>query len=409
MRRTIRTILYNGDETYASQLRGLLLGVDGISIVADLDDAAMLVPAVTQFPCDLLVVHLDPAPEAVIGLLSQVAGLRADLAIFAISECSDGQVILTAMRAGVREYLTKPVNPEELDAAVERIAQQVASRREPGHIISVMSSVGGGGATTVATNLATELAHLCADRDQKVALVDLDYRFGQVATMLDVQPKFSIADLCDTPERPDPQLITRAMVKHATGLHVLTRPTSFAQAELITAAHCASVLTGLQDLYQFVVVDGPTRFDPGARSVLDLASIQFMVIQLLVPSVRNVQRILDALSADGYNLARMKLVCNRVSKDSGYLEPEHVERSLNRDLFHSLPDEWKTVSASVNMGVPLLKSAPKSRIRQAFQELAEAVHAALGSESSEAEAPTGAVEGHGKKGGGLWGKLMRTT
>lgn len=411
MRRNIRAIVSNGDESYAPTLRSLLLGVEGVHIVAEVDDLALLGSAVGQFPCDLLVVQLDPSPDAAIGFVGQVLAQRPDLPAFAISECSDGKLILTAMRAGIREYLTKPVEPEQLGAAIERISQQVASRDEPGCLISVMSSVGGGGATTIAANLAVELAGLVGPESRGVALVDLDYRFGQIATLLDVQPQYSIADLCDSPEHLDPQMIGRVMIKHPSGVHVLARPPHFAQAEMITAAHCAGVLSGLQDMYEYVVVDGPTRFDVGAKSVFDLATLQFIVIQLLVPSVRNVHRIIEELRNNGYNLDRVKLICNRTGRESGYLEREHVEATLDRPIYFALPDDWKTVSESVNMGVPLTQSAPKSRIRQAITELAELIY-----KGSSAEAGGGAVSGEadrsngtGRKAGGLLSKIFSSS
>lgn len=404
-RRSVRAIVSNGDETYASTLRALLLSIEGVQIVAEVDDLAMLASAVAQFPCEVVIAHLDPDPEVSIAAMRPVLAARPDLPAFAVSECSDGKVILTAVRAGFCEYLPKPVDRAQLAAAIDKISQQAASRVEPGCIVSVMSSVGGGGATTVAVNLATELAKLCDPDGRGVAVVDLDFRFGQVATMFDVQPQYSIADLCDTPEHLDPQLLAKVMVEHASGVHVLSRPQHFTQADLITAAHCASVLSGLQELYRYVVVDGPTRFDVGAKAVFDLAAVELMVIQLLVPSVRNVQRILEELGSNGYNLDRVKLVCNRFGRDTGLLERGHVESTLDREIFFVLPDDWKTVSASVNMGVPLIESAPKSRIRQSFTELATLLH-----QPAEAEGRGGAnVErdgAAGRKTGGLLSKIF---
>ncbi len=409
-RRSIRAIVSNGDESYAATLRAMLLGIEGVQIVAEVDDLALLASAVAQFPCDVLIVHLDPSPEESILFAGQALAARPDLPAFAISECGDGKVILSAVRAGLREYITKPVDVAQLDAALDRISQQVASKAEPGQIISVMSSIGGGGATTIAVNLATELAALCEPGGRGVAIVDLDFRFGQVATLFDVQPQYSIADLCDTPEHLDPQLIGKVMAEHPSGVHVLARPAHFSQADLITAAHCASVLSGLQDLYRYVVVDGPTRFDVGAKAVFDLASVELMVFQLLVPSVRNVQRILDELGANGYNLDRVKLLCNRYGRESGMLEREHVETTLDREIFFVLPDEWKTVSTSVNMGVPLLESAPKSRIRQSFTELATLLHqAGAGEARNGAPADGDKAAAGGRKPGGLLSKIFSGT
>lgn len=371
MRQTVRAIIFNGDEDYSATMRADLLGIDGVQIVAELDDLAMIGQAVEQFPAELVLIHLDPLPDVVMPVASEIAQAHPNLAVFVVSENSDGQYVLVAMRAGVREFLTKPVDRDLLARAIEKVAEQTETAVAVGPLISVLGTIGGAGASMLATNLAVELGTMAKERP--VALVDLDFRYGQLGTMLDLQADYTIADLCDTPEQLDGAVIEKAMVKHKTGIHLLARPHQFSQADQITAAHCASVLSSLQHMYDYVVVDGPNRFDPGGLSVLDLADVNLVLIQLLVTSVRNVHRILEELREAGYNLDRFKLVCNRVGRDSAHLEIEHVEQTVRKGIDHQIPDDWKTVSSAINMGVPLIECAPKSRVRAAIRELAQLI------------------------------------
>lgn len=396
MRRSVRVIVFNADEDYSVALRAELLRIPGVQIVAEVDEPALIEQAVSQFPAEVLVAHLDPAPDVCLPIAAKVAGSRPDLAVFVVSESTNGQHILTAMRAGIREFLTKPLDAQLLSDSLEKVLSQASSSVQLGSLISVMGTIGGAGASVLATNLAVELASLAKERP--VAVVDLDFRYGQLGTMLDLQADYTIAELCDTPEQLDESMIARVMVKHSSGVHLLARPNSFGQADHITAAHCASVLNTLQQLYEYVVIDGPTRNDSGALSVLDLADVNLLVMQLLVPSVRNVHRMLEALRDNGYNLDRFKLVCNRVGRDSGHLQVEHVEATLNAKVYHQVPDDWKAVSSCVNMGVPLAEGAAKSRTRQAIRELAEKL-----ATPEEAQA----AADHGR--GGLLGRIFSTT
>ena len=198
--------------------------------------------SVQRFPIDLLVVHLDPFPEPILATIKELLAHRPDLPCFGISESQDGAIVLAALRAGVREFLTKPLNGEELETALNKMISHKPAKRQHGQLISVIGTVGGVGGTTLAVNTAVELAQQKAGR---VVLVDMDFRFGQVATFLDLQPNFTVADLCDTPEQLDPRMIEKAIVKHSTGVEVLARPHQFAQAEQITAAHAASVVSAL--------------------------------------------------------------------------------------------------------------------------------------------------------------------
>jgi Flp pilus assembly CpaE family ATPase len=187
------------------------------------------------------------------------------------------------------------------------------------------------------------------------------------------------------------------MVKHASGVQVLARPTNFTQAEQISAAHCSGVLSALQELYEYVVVDGPNRQDFGGKSVLDMADVNLLVVELLVTSIRNTDRILTELVRAGYNLSRIKLICNQVGREAGHLTLEHVEATLNQPMFHTIVDDWKTVSGSINMGEPLSNHAAKSKVRHCIRELAEKIR----SPSSTQDESTSA-----KKSGGLLSKIF---
>jgi pilus assembly protein CpaE len=370
MQQLVRTIVFNTDEECKTPLRQHLLAIEGVKVVAEIDEPGMLPATIDRIPADLLVAHLDPNPKLLLPMAAEVATQHPEVAVFAISAQADGDLILVALRAGLREFLVKPVDPEQLSAAVDKVRTHMPESQRTGQLVCLFGGAGGVGATTLSANLAVELNQLVTG---KVAVVDLDFRHGQLATCFDLQPTYTIADLCDTAEQLEPQMIGRAMFEHESGVHVLARPNQMLQAEQITAAHCVSVLSSLQEMYEYVVVDGPSRFDPCAQPVLDLADLSLLVLQLLVTDVRNTHRILEDLSARGYNMDRVKVVCNRDARDTGRLEPEHVSATLNRDFFAVIPNDWAAVSGALNIGVPLITESPRSRARLAIKELAEKI------------------------------------
>ena len=376
----VRVIIYTSQEGYGVNLRQAVLGIQGVRIAAEVDDIVMLAQATERFNADIVLVDLDPRPDESLPVAGALAMERPDLSIFAISESADGQLILSAMRTGITEFLTKPIDIELLSIAFEKVASRKDATHIDGKLITVIGSAGGVGSTTLSCNLAVEIADMVGA--DKVALVDLDYRFGQVATLLDVQPNYTIADLAETAEQIEASLVENAMVQHDSGVHVLARPNQFAQADMITAAHCAGVLAKLQEMYEYIIVDGPTRYDMGTKAVLDIADLNLLLIQLLVTSVRNVHRIVDEMRTIGFNMDRVKIVANRVGKDSGIISPEYVKETLDHEIYFSLPDDWGSASGSINMGVALSKEYPKSKLRLAIRELAERVHSPDGSGKS---------------------------
>ena len=396
---SVRVILLNMDLEYAPTLRGQLSEIDGVKVVAEIDDPAMLMQAVEQFRSDMVVLQLDPQPEMILSIAENAISSHPDLPMIAISESCDGNVVLKAMRAGIREYLERPLKMDVLEEAIGKIASTRPERSNQGKLITMIGSTGGVGATLLTTNLAVELAELEAriDRPDRVIVVDLDFRFGQVAACLDLQPHFTIAELCETHEQLDPQIIDKAALKHSSGLHVLARPESFEQADTITAAHTAAVLGALQDIYDYVLVDGPHRFDPAARAVLDLADVNYLVIQLLVPSIRNARRMLDAMKEGGYNTKRVSLICNRFIKGAGQLTIEHAEATLGTEVAISIPDDWKSCSTVMNLGEPLMLNHSKRPVTQSIHDLAEMI--AQPEDEDEEIVPS-------KKKGGLLGKIF---
>jgi pilus assembly protein CpaE len=428
-------IIVNTDEEATPELRALLLSVEGVKIVAELDEPVLVAQALQQFPAEILLLHLDPNPAAMMEAVAPLIAERKDqIAAIAMTENRDAELVVRAMRAGMREFLWKPFPPEQLSEILRRVGRETpVAARPAGRLIPVVGCCGGVGATTIATNLAVELAQLEANgssaagaagrpegdrplppgecgrlaRQQagdgrmtaaarpRVAVVDLDFRFGQVAMFLDAQPAYTIAELCDSPEHVEAQMIERVVFKHPSGVHVLAQPADLEQAERISAAQCAGVLAALLEHYDFVVVDGPIRLDPTARAVFDMTDVYLLVLQLLVPPVRNADRLLSELRRGGYNLDQVRLVCNRFGRESGYLEPADVEATLNRKLYWTLPDDWKTASTAVNVGTPLLDFAPKSKLRAAFQQMARAI-ANCQDAAAPAEPERSSAESHKK-------------
>jgi len=371
MARGIRVIVLNCDDSYAAPLRAKLLKNDGVKIVAEVDEPALFPSALEQFPSELAVINLESDPEGLTTLISELLNKNPDLCTFGISASNDSNLILRAMRSGFREFLLWPIDDKQLHEAIERLAKASTSQGPSGRLVCVLGPTGGCGATTVATNLGCELAQLGRKR---AVVVDLDFAFGHVATLLDTSPQFTIADLCQTLDSVDHSMVEKALIRHESGVMVLARPQHVGQAEQISAANTVGVLNALCEMFEYVVCDGPSRHDTTSPAILDLADFTIMLVNLVVPSVRNVNRILGELQRQGYNLDRLQVVVNRHSSDANLLDIDDMEQCLSRKVDFVLPDDARTVANSINMGQPLLTAAPKSKIREAIRQLAERIH-----------------------------------
>ncbi len=368
---SIQVIVVNSDQDYAVELRSDLLSVEGVKIIAETDDPTHLMAILQEFAADVVVVNLDSGPETILGLVRETATEFPHLSIFGVSGNRLSELILDSMRAGLREFLERPIDRERLGASLARAAGRSRRTFRHGRLISTVGSTGGSGATTIAVNLAVELASLSK---QKAVLVDLDLLSGHVATLLGIAPQYSIVDLCRADEQIDENMMKKVLVQHSSGLFVLTSPTQFVRSPQLTLERAAAVIHLLTRHFEYVICDGVSRRDAVQHNILDMTDSILLVIQMLVHSLRNADRFIQTLATEGYNLDRVQLVVNRYAKENSELHPEDAEDALGYKMTAVLPSDWKTVSRGLNMGEPVSVTDPKSQVARTIRALAETIH-----------------------------------
>ena len=384
----IKVIVFNTDAEFASSLRNQLHASREARIIAELTNPDELIPTTERLSPDVVIINLHPQPDPLLTLSSRLNQICQRVRVFAIAESDDPQLILTSMRAGMCEFLTKPIDDSELKLALSKVASSKPPGASKGRVLATVGSTGGCGATFMAVNIACELAHTC---EQSAAIVDLDFCSGQVATYLDLTPSFTLGDLAETSETLDPQMLDRILSSHSSGVSVVARPTPLAQGRFLQTGKAseliAAVISILVDTYDYVILDGLIPSDQNHLSFLRMADHVLLVMNLLVPSIRNADRMLQAICQLGLagettpkdrvsapaesRSDPLLLTINRLGRDSGYLRVQDVEQTLHRKALAQIPDDWRTVSRSINAGEPLYLYAPKSKIRATLVELAE--------------------------------------
>jgi pilus assembly protein CpaE len=284
------------------------------------------------------------------------------------------ELLLEAMRAGVVEYLPKPVVPEALTAAVERAARKLrgearsggasAAPREPGKLLAVFSAKGGSGSTTIATNLAIHLHQLTGKR---TLLLDLDLELGEVAVFLSMQPRFNFVDLIRNFHRMDAELLASYIERHESGVHLLSAPFHPERAESVPGDAFRKVLRFLQQHYDYIVVDTPKSFTPATIATLELADTIHLVTTVDLPSLRNIKRSMPLLT----RLApreKVRLVVNRYQADD-LISLQEVERTLGMSVDWKLANDYEAVIQAINSGSPVAQNA-SSRFSRDLKGLA---------------------------------------
>ena len=319
-----------------------------------------------------------------------IANTVPESPIIMMSVQGEQDYLRRSMLAGAREFLTKPFSADELVNAIRHVNElekvkrsrymqsapiaapssphaQVSGAGSRGQVISFFSPKGGVGRTTISTNLAVALFQ---STDRPVVLVDGSLPFGDIAVILNMNPKAkTIADLVGSFESLDADILETVLVPHSTGIKVLLAPPTPEAAELITAANMKKVLELLRERYAFVVVDTWPSFQEVVLTMLDVADVILTLMTLEITSLKNVRVFLEIAEKLGYDEKKVQLVANR-NDSSGGIKASDVEASLGRRIPHTIVSDGRALVLAVNRGVPFVISHKDSQVSKDMFTLA---------------------------------------
>lgn len=325
---------------------------------------------------DLLVLQLAEDTEnglkAAAGLLN--AGEVSE--VFLTAESVTPEILMKAMRAGVKEFITQPFNePEILDALKRfkerRIASAVYTERKNGQIISVFGSKGGVGTTTVAVNLAVSLAQ--NGNGNSIALLDMNTLFGEIPLFLEIAPKFNWGEITKNIDRLDETFLSNILAQHRSGVKVLPSPAYLNGHVRPTPDIMGKLLTLMKRMFDFVIIDAGQSTNDSSMKVLQISDTLMLISVLSLPCLANTNKLLKSLSDLGYiSPERIKVILNRYTR-KGEIPLKDAEAGIGREVF-TIPNDYNVTMAAINNGKPLLEIAPRSEISKRFQELAASLN-----------------------------------
>src|ERR1700678_1749899 len=348
--------------------------VDGTSAAKTVHSCATLPVA----PADPVMRRVQAAnPDVLLVDISadnQTPALRAiellhqelpDTAVFAIGSLNQPQVIVSAMRAGAREFIERPTTTTDLLEAFVRLtaAQRRVQKEGPrGKVFSIVNAKGGSGATTVAVNLALALQSAHGN----TALVDLA-PLGHSSLHLNLKPLFNLADATRNLHRMDSSLLESFMTRHSGGLQLLAGTNTPASVEPSTAEF-VRLFDMLVGHYRYVVVDNSSRLDAASRLVANLSECVLLVACTDVASLWSAARVQQYLGETG-NRERVRLVLNRFRKVPGFSEAD-AENAAGVKLLWRVPNQYFAISSAIDRGAPVMEQS-HTEIARCFAGLAQ--------------------------------------
>lgn len=372
-------VIMGRDQATSQEIKQALQASGRARVLAECDGHDKMLAEVIRLRPSTAVLILDANnPEKEFAFISKLVGLHPGTAIIAAAPNASPALILGSMRAGVNEFLQIPLIPDEFQTVLKRVSQlrkeEQSSSGKTARIIAVFSGKGGAGVSFLATNLAAAVG-------APTVLVDLNLQAGDAASFLGLDAKYSLADFARNRSRLDDSLITSMLTTHSPQLSLVAAPNEAHEAEEVRPEDVPEIFHLLGQKFQCIVLDLPHTFDPITVAALDLADDIILTLTLDIPGIRSTKRALKVFDRLGYPRQKVSAVVNRWSKSID-VELHKVEGHLGERLIGFVPNDYRKVMDSINLGRPLVYSEPSSKIAVEIKRIAASLVAAHGETSS---------------------------
>jgi pilus assembly protein CpaE len=341
---------------------------------------------------EFIALALDDADEDNLPMMTEiiVQAKKRDIKVILIAEDVTPAALHSLLRQGADEFVPYPLPEGELALAIERVRTAAAApvaapsasplragAQKDGAVIAVHGLAGGTGSTTLAVNLAWELANLSKTDAPSVCLLDLDLQFGSASTYLDLPRREVVYEMLSDTEAMDEEIFGQALLSYEDKMQVLTAPADMLPLDLLTSEDIGRVLDLARNQFDYVIIDMPSTLVQWSERVLSSAHIYFAMLELDMRSAQNTLRFKRALQSEELPVEKLRYVLNRAPKFTDLNAKSRVKRmaeSLEISIDLQLPDGGKPITQANDHGMPLATSAPKSPLRKEIAKLAASLH-----------------------------------
>lgn len=366
----IDTVIIDTEDTSTELITNYLNSVDDINVIQYFKDILSAQDFIMENKPPLVIVDITQKTNISLDVISRLTALLKNVKIIVLSYNFDSNIVIKALRAGAREFLTKPLIERDFKEAVEKMKGLILGNINDStkcKVITTFSNKGGIGKSAIAVNLAVEIANVTKE---KVALIDLNMQMGDVTTFLNLNPSFDTSYVINNLDRIDETFLLSTLEQYGkSSLYVLADPPDIEQAEIITPDDITTLINVLRNVFSYIIIDTTSSFDAKTITALDNSDLILLVCIINLPSLRNCQRCFELFKKLGYSKNKIKLIVNRYM-EADQIKIEDAEEVLDHNVFYKIPNNYHIIIESINKGFPVSEIAPSSNVAKAFRHLA---------------------------------------
>jgi len=364
----------NGDDEFTPVLRNQIARLDDCKLTAecfDLSEADGLFRSSDPPDPDLIVLNPndpDISPES-----SSIQDLEAFTTrhpgspVVVIIENRSAEVLVAWLRAGCRQVIFKPIDPDDFARAFRQALMMQRSSESEAQSVIFIGAGGGLGVTSLLGNVAVETGQLA---DRRIVMIEMAFEPGGLCRLFDVKPARGLADLLEYEGQPDAAVIRKVMTGLSTGVSLLAgggRESPF--IECYRNHRLIEVLRILSRMTDILLFDLPPRICSGQTELFRSAHEIVIVTQQNVPALLDAARLVSRLHKLGIDSDQMRLVVNRFDRRHEIDLPA-IEKTVGLSPFATVESDYERMQHSLNMSRPLRVFASDSQVRRNIVQLA---------------------------------------
>ncbi len=296
--------------------------------------------------------------------------------IILLARGMSAELLKKALKLNIHDVLEIPFSYGDMKEAIERAGKSLlqedtgerGERKVAHRRVTVFGTKGGVGKSFISVNLAVGLID---SAKKKVSIFDTNYQFGDIALMLNLNPKYSVYDILPVINELDPKVLHDFLTTHSSGLRVLPAPLDLSKGTGINSKVTMKILENLSQISDYTIVDTASYFSDDILDILRDTDYLCIVTSKDTPSIKNLKIALQMLDQLKFPRENIYVILNRADSKVG-ITLEEIEQTIQRKVDVAIPSD-RIVPISVNKGIPVILDAPRSAVAKSIHKLVKLI------------------------------------
>ena len=317
---------------------------------------------------DLVIFDIDSKNSfRVIQKIKEIKSTYSDINLIATSFEINPKIVTQVLAQGATDFLLKPIIPNVLENVIKKFTHK---QHHKGNTISVFSTKGGIGKTSIVTNLAWELYQKTND---KICIIDLSYNSEDVALFLDIKQNEPIKNIIENIENYDEETLLEKLGKYnKTKIYLLEAQENILPKFSIAQKDLVKTINSLKNIFDYIIIDTSNIINEINFDIFDNSDLILLATTTSKASIKSCQKCYELFDKIGYNDDKIKLVVNRYI-DNQEITIEQIEQQLNHKVFHAIANNYLTLIDAISLKRNVGETNPHSNIAKAYAKLADEI------------------------------------